>query len=254
MYYISVSEGILDQKHYRKMLLSRETTCLWIYLWLLNKITKIDEKTGLGTVLGGKPIKIKDLKMFGNRKTLMKIIKKLREENYIQTIRTPYGYSIFITKAKKIFNRKVNEREVPSVGYPEVPSVGYLRRRSYVVDNNSKTIKQIADLQITFLFFFYRERIRKTVELTPLAKIKCAKAIKSLSFRSILLAIYNKSCDEWWMSNIAPKWSFSHFLAGINKLEEYAQQNNQPLPNSLFNKPELSDLLKKIRELKNEPN
>ena len=253
MYYISVSEGILDQKHYRKMLLSRETTCLWIYLWLLNKITKIDEKTGLGTVLGGKPIKIKDLKMFGNRKTLMKIIKKLREENYIQTIRTPYGYSIFITKAKKIFNRKVNEREVPSVGYPEVPSVGYLRRRSYVVDNNSKTIKQIADLQITFLFILYQQRIRKTIILNSDGKEKCGKALSQFSFRDLILAIYNKSIDDWWMREIAPKWSFAKFLSHKNKLTEYAQINSV-IPDTLFNKPELSDLLKKIRELKNEPN
>ena len=239
MYYISVSEGILEKKHCEKI-----GSAIWQFLWCINKITKVDEN-GMGWVLGGKPVKLEDLQI-GCRKTNSRNLQRLKKNGYLDLKHAPYGIIIKVIKAKKRFHISVQ---------PTCPKVSNLLDKSVqpnktvVVDNDNKTVKQIADLQTSFLFFFYRERIRKTAELTSLAKEKCVKVLKALSFRTLLLAIYNKSRDEWWMSNIAPKWSFAHFLSRINKLEEYAQQDNQ-LPDSLFQKPELSDLLKKIRELK----
>lgn len=104
MFYITVSNGILDGKHRKKMQVNQKTSAIWVYLWLLDKMTKIDLETGLGKVLGGKPIKVEeDLKEFGDRKTVMGILRKLEEGGYIKTTRTPYGKSISVTKAKKSF-------------------------------------------------------------------------------------------------------------------------------------------------------
>jgi hypothetical protein len=107
MYAITVSKGILDPKHRVKMQLNQKTSCIWVYLWLLDKMTSIDLETGFGKVLGGKPIKVEELADFGDRKTVMKIFKKLEDEEYIKTTRTPYGKSVYIAKAKKVFGRKV---------------------------------------------------------------------------------------------------------------------------------------------------
>lgn len=97
------------------MQINQKTSCIWVYLWFLDKVTKIDEETNLGRVLGGKPIKIEeDLKEFGNRKTVITILKKLEQEGYIKTIRTPYGKSIFVTKAKKFFGNKIEKRSPKS--------------------------------------------------------------------------------------------------------------------------------------------
>ncbi len=107
------------------MQVSQRTSCIWIYLWLLDKITKIDPVTGMGIVLGGKPIKVEDLALFGDRKTVMKILARLESEGYIKTTRTPYGKVIRVTKAKKSFGWKVER--YPTSGTPEVPESVHLR-------------------------------------------------------------------------------------------------------------------------------
>ncbi len=107
------------------MQVSQRTSCIWIYLWLLDKITKIDPVTGMGIVLGGEPIKVEDLALFGDRKTVMKILARLESEGYIKTTRTPYGKVIRVTKAKKSFGWKVER--YPTSGTPEVPESVHLR-------------------------------------------------------------------------------------------------------------------------------
>lgn len=144
MYQISVSNGILDPKHRLKMQLNQKTSCIWVYLWLLDKITKIDLESGLGKVLGGKPITVDELADFGDRKTVMKILKKLEDEGYIKTTRTPYGKVICVTKAKKSFGRKVERSpesgtsESTESGTSQVNNLVHLRSES---GTSNKTIQ-----------------------------------------------------------------------------------------------------------------
>ncbi len=111
MYWITVSNGLIKDKHREKM-----GSAVWEFMWLLDKMTSCGED-GIGKVLGGKPIKsseiMKDLGL--TRSTINKNINLLETEGYINTLRTPYGLVITIIKAKKIFqkkNRDVNKSSI----------------------------------------------------------------------------------------------------------------------------------------------
>lgn len=116
----------------KAMQVSNKTTALWLYLWFLDKITKIDEKTGLGVVLGRKPIKATDIVeiLDCNIKTARSMFKCLEDNSYIKTIRTPYGHQVYVTKAVKIFGNKGRN---PKSGYSlprEVQNLGTLSPKS----------------------------------------------------------------------------------------------------------------------------
>ena len=101
------------------MQLNQKTSCIWVYMWLLDKMTQIDLDTGIGKVWRGKPVIIeRDLKEFGDRKTVMKILKKLETEGYIKTTRTPNGKSISVLRAKKIYGLKVSESTESGTSLP----------------------------------------------------------------------------------------------------------------------------------------
>lgn len=108
---IYVQNDLLEPKHHKAMGQS-----IWLYLWCLDKMTSIKED-GVGIVLGGKPIKLgeinQDLSL--SDRTYTRYIEKLQESGYITAIRTPYGYSIKVTKAKKRFGKKT-ERTVKVAG------------------------------------------------------------------------------------------------------------------------------------------
>ncbi len=122
-YYIEVTNNLLDAKHYKAM-----GDSVWLFMWLLDKITSINEK-GIGKVLGGKPIKYQDLELeLGiSKRTYQYWIETLKAGEYINTIRTPYGLSISINKAKKKFGR----RDVQKVAYPDVQRTQRDVQRTY---------------------------------------------------------------------------------------------------------------------------
>lgn len=98
MYYITISNGLLDGDHQKKM-----GSAVWQFMWCLDKITKIDSN-GLGWVFGGKPIKLEDIKG-ASRITISRNLNKLEKLGYLKLIHTPYGISIRVCKAKKRFNK-----------------------------------------------------------------------------------------------------------------------------------------------------
>jgi len=104
---IYVQNDLLEAKHYQNI-----GNSLWLYLWLLDKITSISED-GIGKVLGGQPVKferiIQDLPI--TDRTYTRYIDKLVESGYITALRTPYGYVFTVTKAKKIFGNKKENRK-----------------------------------------------------------------------------------------------------------------------------------------------
>ena len=75
-------------------------------MWCLDKITKIDDN-GIGWVLGGKPVRLKDLKEeLGNSVIqISRNLNRLLKCNYLILRHTPYGIVIGVKKAKKRFNK-----------------------------------------------------------------------------------------------------------------------------------------------------
>lgn len=109
-FFITVKNGLLDSKHFKAMHGDRNSGSVWLFLWLLDKMTIIDHEKGEGLVLGGKPIRFEEVqKGLGiSRRTYAEYIKILRDAGYIKTTRTPYGLVIVVYKAFKVFGQKVN--------------------------------------------------------------------------------------------------------------------------------------------------
>ena len=84
-------------------------TAVWEFMWLIDKITKIDDE-GLGWVLGGKPIQLKDIEGI-HRVNVSKNLTKLEKEKYIFITHTPYGMIIKVLKAKKRFSKIAKPEE-----------------------------------------------------------------------------------------------------------------------------------------------
>lgn len=98
MFYISISNGLLDDNHYDRM-----GACVWQFMWCLDKVTRIDE-TGDGWVLGGKPIRLSEIP-FGSKNTHSRNLNELQRQGYVELIHAPYGIVIKVKKAKKRFTK-----------------------------------------------------------------------------------------------------------------------------------------------------
>lgn len=109
-FYITISNNLLDPKHVRAMKGDVGWGTIWLFMWFLNKMTIINHETGKGKVLGGKPIKYKEVKadLGISRDTYWRWLNLLKEGDYVSTIRTPHGLQITVNKAKKIFGQKVD--------------------------------------------------------------------------------------------------------------------------------------------------
>lgn len=99
---IYVKNDLLEPKHHNQM-----GVALWLYLWLLDKMTSISED-GIGKVLGGKPIKYEEVfrDLGVSRRTYGRYVEALEVASYITTKRTPYGLIIEVHKASKIFGKR----------------------------------------------------------------------------------------------------------------------------------------------------
>ena len=102
-FFIEITNNLLDPKHRKAM-----GTAVWEFMWCLDKITMIDEAE-IGWVLGGKPIKLKDIRLeIGiTEPKISKNLHKLERSHYIGLKNTPYGIIIGVFKAKKRFAQKV---------------------------------------------------------------------------------------------------------------------------------------------------
>src|ERR1700682_2229291 len=101
MFYIQISNGLLQGAHRKQM-----GEAVWEFMWCIDKVTKIDED-GTGWVLGGKPIKLKELTgaMQVHATTVSRNLNKLQKFGYLGLVRTPYGIKIKVNKAKKVFKK-----------------------------------------------------------------------------------------------------------------------------------------------------
>lgn len=112
-FFITIKNGLLDPKHIKAMGGDKGIGTVWLFLWLLDKMTIIDHEIGEGKVLGGKPISYEEIeKDLGiSRRTYARWINILRDGKYITTKRTPYGIIFIVHKAFKVFNQKTGEKQ-----------------------------------------------------------------------------------------------------------------------------------------------
>lgn len=92
---LPIWNGVFD--HY-----GRIGDALWEFLWCIDAVTS--EKDGVGSVLGGAPVKITrivaDLRE-ADKETVRRHLKQLADEKYIRARRTPYGQVIEVLNSKK---------------------------------------------------------------------------------------------------------------------------------------------------------
>ena len=138
---------------------------VWLYLWLLDKMTSIN-KDGVGKVLGGKPIQYEefaeDIKV--SRTTYWRYLSILTDAGYVEVKRTPYGLIISIYKAKKIFTGK---RDVSNMKQPDVSQMKRdVSKTDTDVAQVKHVIKTIQDNTITKQGAGYKKALEIRKKLT----------------------------------------------------------------------------------------
>lgn len=156
MYYITVSNGLLTPEHKNRM-----GSAVWEFMWCIDKITRIDAK-GYGLVLGGKPIKLHEIGM-GHDNTTSRNLTKLEEEGYLLIIRTPYGLSIKVCKAKKRFNKSSESPKVVNHQKLESPTNNGESPTNNGESNKIVSIDKVVDNTIS-KGFSLKEEIQKLEE------------------------------------------------------------------------------------------
>lgn len=141
---IYVKNDLLDPKHYRQM-----GDAIWLFLWLLDKMTIIDGEKGEGLVLGGKPVKFEDIgnEIGVSRSTYIRWIDALTEANYIATKRTPYGLIFTVHKAEKIFGNSNSKKrsaknDTSEMFQKDAGDVSESQGKMSVSETSNKTIQQ----------------------------------------------------------------------------------------------------------------
>lgn len=157
-FYISISNGLLTPEHKERM-----GPAVWEFMWLLDKVTKIDSK-GIGWVLGGKPINLCDVGLGSTDDTVSRNLHRLSNCGYIKIIRTPYGLSIRVFKAKKRFHKNTVS-DLKKDALDTVKMSNLLRSRKNTVSNKTVSVgdnKYIVANATVWNFEEELERLRKS--------------------------------------------------------------------------------------------
>ena len=94
---IPLWNGIFD--HYDRIGIG-----LWAFAWLVDRIPTDGEQDGIGKVLGGKPIKIKEICSSirgATYESVRRQLDTLERHGYIRRRRTPYGSVIEVMNSRK---------------------------------------------------------------------------------------------------------------------------------------------------------
>jgi len=100
---VMVSTGLITEPHYKAM-----SESLWVYLWLLNRVTNED-----GVVAGGALVTMAEIgDHFGtHRVTIKRALDKLEKLGYIDVTRVKNkGFKVKVTRAKLTRRERVHER------------------------------------------------------------------------------------------------------------------------------------------------
>jgi hypothetical protein len=97
-YLLPISNGIIEHRE-------KIGSAIWLFMLLIDWITS--EENGVGKVLGGKPVKLRDLMeaLHLKGRQVSSQLQRLKAGGYIRLRRTSYGYSIEVMKSKKFINR-----------------------------------------------------------------------------------------------------------------------------------------------------
>lgn len=137
-FYIQIANGLIKDGHRQRM-----GSAVWEFMWLLDHITQIDEN-GTGHILGGKPIKLADIrKDLGTvEDRISENLTMLEKEGYIEKTRTPYGLVIRVAKAKKRFgqNTKSNLVQTPNLNRENTKS-----NKDKTIEHDNKTITNVIE-------------------------------------------------------------------------------------------------------------
>jgi hypothetical protein len=116
---ISVSNGILEPKHRRKI-----GSAIWLFLLLIDWTT--DEQDGIGRVHGSRPIKVKELMevLDLQERQIRDQLQRLNSGGYIRLKRSPYCYLIAVLKSKKWSNR--DRQKTAALPFPDRQEVAAL--------------------------------------------------------------------------------------------------------------------------------
>jgi predicted transcriptional regulator len=138
-FYISITNNLLDPKHCLRM-----ENSVWLFMWFLDKMTKIDMERGIGLVLGGKPIKHREIeKDLGiSRTTYWRYLKNLEKYGYIRLKRTPYGNIVAVNKAKKVFNQDVSEMKQGCSNNETSVFISETSNKTIQYDNKQRQVKK----------------------------------------------------------------------------------------------------------------
>lgn len=115
--YFPTHIGLLNQEHVEKI-----GPALWEFLWLIAKTTKeitVDGET-IGIVLGGKPLKYAEIaeSLGTSARSTERNIARLKNFEYINTKRTPYGNIFEVRNSKKFYKNRTAKNGVSEKGEP----------------------------------------------------------------------------------------------------------------------------------------
>ena len=148
---------------------------VWLYMFLVDKITSVNED-GVGTVLGGRPIKYEEIKeeLGISADTYTRWIDILLTYPYIEAKRTPYGIVFKVLKAYKRFRRVA-----------EVDSAN-MRRDSAGMRNVIKTIQDnTIDSSISLVDEDGNE-IRQKLQIKPYLQVYVKETKESFDFEPVI--------------------------------------------------------------------
>jgi hypothetical protein len=175
MFYIQVSNGLLKGDH-RKMM----GEAVWEFMWCIDKITKVDED-GTGWVLGGKPVKLRDLTgdMGVHATTSSRNLNKLQKFGYLGLIHTPYGIKISVIKAKKVFKKNLGNA-VEKAGESKKRFSANATRFTNLAKPNIRQLCQKTEYK-----YSNSNGLKKAEQINPEGRKKLAELKQKLTIKSI---------------------------------------------------------------------
>lgn len=167
---IPVSSGLFEHK-------SRIGSAIWEFLWCIDSVTEeeVDEAgERWGLVLGGAPIKHERIaeELDSSKSTVKRNLGILKAENYIVTVRVPYGEIIKVRKNKKEVGKRKTKNglsppterpEMVLLSAPERPNMVFLSERETENGLSNKTLKDL-DLKDLAAITTNGESVSKTDE------------------------------------------------------------------------------------------
>jgi hypothetical protein len=164
---IPVSSGLFEHK-------DRIGPAIWEFLWCIDAVTdeEVDDAgERWGVVLGGAPVKHERIAaaLGSSERTVKRNMAILKAENYITSIRVPYGEIIKVRKNKKAVGERsakngtslmsdrpkmahLSDGEVPNLAHhppSDVPKMASLSERSAKNGTSNKDFKDLKDLNLT---------------------------------------------------------------------------------------------------------